>query len=157
MNFKNVAKIIATWGGAGYLPWAPGTWGTLAALPFGIFAMLIFSYSWFLISILVIFILGVWSSYILLADSVEDDPGYIVVDEAVGVWIALIPTNMDYRYWILAFVLFRLFDIAKPWPIGWLDQNIKGTRLVNAFGVMIDDVLAGIFTAICIFFLSIFM
>lgn len=157
MNLKKIANFIATVGGSGYLPWAPGTWGTLAAMPFGILAMLILPYNWFFTSIAILFLLGVWSSYILLKDSVENDPGYIVIDEAVGIWIALLPTNLDYRYWILAFIFFRLFDIAKPWPISWLDQNIKGTRFVNAIGIIIDDVLAGIFTAICIYLLSIFL
>jgi phosphatidylglycerophosphatase A len=68
----------------------------------------------------------------------------VVIDEVVGQWIPLLIAGVNLWLYVPAFLLFRLFDIWKPWPISWLDKNVKG-----AFGVMIDDILAGIFAAIC--------
>ena len=105
----------------------------------------------FLIGILIIQVLGYWSSYRFEALSGTHDNKMIVIDEAVGQWIALIPAFVFFGVnaspifigcVLLSLALFRFFDILKPWPIGWIDKNIK-----NAAGVMGDDILAGIFAA----------
>ena len=125
--------------GSGCIRKAPGTWGSLAALPiYGLFFWV--PAPVFGLIVVVSFVVGIWLCQ-RTADAlgVHDHPA-IVWDEFVGMWIvlALQPTQW---WWIgLAFVLFRVFDIWKPWPIGWLDQKVSG-----GLGIMLDDVLAGIY------------
>lgn len=137
-----VAGIIATWFGSGLLKPAPGTWGTLAALPF---AWIIASQGgpWVLaVAALLLFPIGVWASGRYDASTGGHDASEIVVDEVVGVWIALCVVPVDWIHFIAGFLLFRLFDIWKPWPIRWVDRTVAG-----GLGVMLDDVLAGLAAA----------
>jgi phosphatidylglycerophosphatase A len=139
------AGWIATGFGSGLSPFAPGTVGSAVALiPW--FALRELPLPFVLLLIAAAFALGVWASNGVIAKLSIDDPGLIVWDEFVGQWIALLPLLWFTRNdaWILAaFVLFRLFDIAKPWPVSWADRAIKG-----GFGVMLDDVLAGLYAAL---------
>lgn len=146
-------RIIATFFGAGYLKPAPGTWGSLAALP-AAYAVLSIGGFWLLAGLTFLLFLVGWIATRELTHGQEDhDPSYIVVDEVVGQWIALFPVAYGaarmsadllalYPGWIAAFVLFRLFDIWKPWLVGRADA--RG----DALGVMLDDVIAGVFAAI---------
>jgi phosphatidylglycerophosphatase A len=155
-----MTKFISTWFYVGLLRPAPGTWGSLAALPFA-FLMLWAGWGvWCLLLIsTLVFVLGWWATAVETKDSDDHDPSEIVIDEIVGQWLALSPlfmmnTMFDlsnskgfqsieyYIFFALAFGLFRLFDIVKPWPISWADK--KST----AFGVMLDDVLAGFMAAL---------
>lgn len=120
----------------------PGTWGTLGALPFGIVLLIFTGIPGLLIASAICFIIGLWASKHFEYMVREKDSGMIVIDEAVGLWIAMLPCLLTPTSIGLAFVLFRLFDILKPFPIGWLDKRINAP-----FGVMIDDVLAGIYAA----------
>jgi len=142
LDFKHPATWVATWGGTGLMQPAPGTWGTLGALPFGIILMLIGGAPALIIASIICFPLGIWAAKHFEVMVREKDSGMIVIDEAVGLWIALIPALLTPLSIGLAFVLFRFFDIIKPFPIGWLDKKYKG-----AFGVMIDDVVAGLYAA----------
>ena len=142
LNFRHLASWIATFGGSGLISPASGTWGTLAALPFGIYFLNTGGASLLLSIAVLFFILGLWASKHVEQMMREKDSGNIVVDEAVGLWIALIPSLYTNLSIALAFILFRIFDILKPFPIGWLDKRYKG-----AMGVMIDDVVAGIYAA----------
>ena len=90
-------------------------------------------------AILVVFLAGVWASARYAARRGQSDPGAVVVDEVVGQWLAILPVAADPRYYVLAFVLFRLFDIAKPWPCRRLE------RLHGGMGIMADDVVAGVY------------
>lgn len=136
-NLADPAQFLAFGLGSGLAPRAPGTVGTLAALPFyGVMAtqsLLVYSGI-----VLLAALVGVWiCDRASKALNVHDHPG-IVWDEFVGLWIALWAVPVE-PLWILAgFLVFRLFDIAKPWPIGWLDRHARG-----GFGIMIDDVVAG--------------
>ena len=130
--------LIATMGGVGRLKPAPGTWGSLVVLP----AVLVGPLSALLLALLIT-IIGFYAVREVLRDTPNQDPGWIVVDEAAGMLIALAGLSLDASIWgvVIAFGLFRVFDIFKPWPISWADQQ-KG-----AFGVMLDDIVAGALAA----------
>ncbi|PTX73510.1 phosphatidylglycerophosphatase A [Sulfitobacter mediterraneus] len=148
-----LAKLIGTFMGVGYIRPAPGTWGSLAALPYGWLLHVIGGLPLLLVGIVVGFLKGWWATAQMTKGSDDHDPSEIVVDEVIGQWIALIPLSYAagsmgisilnmWPGWIAAFILFRLFDITKPWIIGWAD------RRGDALGVMLDDVIAGVFAAI---------
>ncbi len=141
MNTK-LANYFSTVVKIGYLPLAPGTWGSLAALLFWFLILPTISSITFIVTIIIIFILGIYTSSITERVLDKKDPSIIVIDEWVGQWIALLFLPKSFVWGIVAFALFRLFDIWKPYPIHRLD-NIKG-----GFGIMIDDVFAGIYALI---------
>ena len=133
--------LVATMGGVGRLKPAPGTWGSLVVLP----AVLLGPVPALLLAILVTLI-GFYAVREVLRETPDQDPGWIVVDEAAGMLIALAGLSMTASIWgvLIAFGLFRIFDIFKPWPISWADRQ-KG-----AFGVMLDDVVAGALAALAL-------
>ena len=146
-----MSKIIATWFYSGLMPNAPGTWGSLAALPCA-FAMYLLGFSTvpLLISVLLVFLVGWWATEIETKGKDNHDPGEIVIDEVAGQWLALAPLFLSHVspspsqmiFWMLVgFGLFRLFDIFKPFPVSWAD------RIDTSFGVMFDDILAGLMAA----------
>lgn len=140
--FSNPIQFLAFGFGSGLAPKAPGTFGTLAAVPIYWFIA-----DWSLLEysalIVVTAVLGIWICGAASRQlNVHDHPG-IVWDEFVGYWITMWAVPVDW-VWILAgFVVFRVFDIAKPWPINVLDKKVAG-----GFGIMIDDILAGIMACI---------
>lgn len=135
----NANVLIATWFGVGRLRPGPGTLGTLAALPFG-YAIASFSGipGMIVASCLMLWIGTVAANYYVRKSGVKDDQ-CIVVDEVVGVWIAAIPAGINPELWFVAFILFRIMDIYKPWPASYFDRRGGG------FAVMMDDVIAGIY------------
>lgn len=139
---KNILRDPVHWlafgFGSGCSPYAPGTMGTLVAIPvYMLMADLLLGQ--YLLIILLMFVLGIW-----LCDKttkklgVHDHPG-IVWDEIVGYLVTMIAAPKGGIWLIVGFVLFRFFDILKPWPI-----NVADKKLVGGFGIMIDDVLAGL-------------
>lgn len=128
---------LATWGGTGYLPLAPGTWGTAAALPL-----------WWLLSHLgplgyALALAGIFIVAVLVAGPAQallsqTDPSAIVIDEVAGLLVALAWVPLNWTWALTGFVLFRAFDILKPWPISWFDRGHSG------FHVVLDDVAAGL-------------
>lgn len=145
-SFKNLTHILAFGLGSGLAKVAPGTWGSLVgvllALP------LLGAPVWLLLVVLIGgFFLGVYLCGKTAQDLGVHDHGGIVWDEFVGQWLVLFfMPEKSWPYIILAFLLFRVFDVIKPWPIKWLDKKVHG-----GFGIMIDDVLAGIFALLCLF------
>lgn len=150
-----VARTIATVCGVGDLRPAPGTWGSLVALPLAAVLHLIGGPWLLVIAVIAVFFEGLWATTQVTRWQDDHDPSYVVVDELVGQWIALLPLSFGAAHvgasifalwpgWIAAFVLFRLFDIAKPGPVGWADR--RNTPL----GVMLDDVIAGVLAALCV-------
>ncbi|MCQ2913830.1 MAG: phosphatidylglycerophosphatase A [Alphaproteobacteria bacterium] len=139
IKFK-IAYFLATWLYSGKAPKAPGTFGSLAALPFGYLILKYFGINGLLVAIPLIYFIGVWAANIVMKVKNIQDPGYIVIDEVVGQWIVLLVTPMNYYSFLIAFALFRLFDITKPYPACWADK-----KLHSATGVMLDDVFAGIY------------
>lgn len=144
LDLKHPAIWLATWFGCGLLKKAPGTWGTLGGLPFGIVIMSYGGWVPLLLAAIIVYGIGLWASKIFGEIVEEHDSGAIVIDEVVGIWVTLLPlTILSPLNIFLAFVLFRFFDIVKPWPVSWADK-----KLHNEHGVMLDDVLAGIYAAI---------
>ena len=154
-----MTHLIATFFYVGHMRPAPGTWGSLAALP-AAWLIVMMSGPWGLVigSALAYFI-GVWATAVETKGKEDHDPSEIVIDEVAGQWIALLPgvfgaqmMNVDltalWPGWFAAFVLFRLFDITKWGPIGWAD------RMHGPTGVMLDDVIAGAFAAIGVIILA---
>lgn len=143
------AILLATWFGSGLLPKAPGTWGSLAALPFAWGLHAAFGWEILALATLVCFWVGIWASNGYVAKVGGEDPGAVVIDEVAGVWLTLLPAaylapySPDILTYGIAFVLFRIADIAKPWPVSWADRSIKG-----GLGIMVDDILAAVFSAI---------
>ncbi len=150
---KDLARIIATVFGVGHLRPAPGTWGSLAALPIAWGLHVAGGFALFVMGAAAIFILGVWATAEMTDGSDEHDPSEIVIDEVAGQLVALMPLSSAagrlgidmtvlWPGWIAAFVLFRLFDIWKPGPVGWAD------RRRDPLGVMLDDMIAGALAAV---------
>ncbi len=149
-NFKlsNPIHFLALGFGSGLIKPAPGTWGTLIAIPvyLGLLLLVPPSSIYYLITILVSFTVGVYICGKAAKDVGVHDHGAIVWDEIVGYLVTMtffVPTLTNLA---LGFVLFRLFDILKPWPIKLLDKHVHG-----GFGIMVDDLLAGVFAWLCLF------
>jgi phosphatidylglycerophosphatase A len=141
-------KLILSWFGAGYFPYIPGTMGSLAALPF-IWALTTYGGPWGLtIFAIATFIVGYYGCQKYLRRHRRDsDPSWIVIDEVVGQSIPFLFLPWTWTNVAIAFALFRLFDIWKPWPVSWADR-LHGGSPINALAVMLDDVLAGVYTTI---------
>ncbi len=139
------AVTLATWFGCGYFPWGPGTAGSLAAVL--IAAAL---HSWFgvgrsgLAVLVLVFVLpGIWASTRTARILNTEDPGLVVVDEVLGQWLTLLgASTLNWKTFLAGFLLFRLFDIWKPWPIRRLENLPEGT------GIVVDDLGAGVYGAI---------
>lgn len=147
------SKFLASFFGLGYLPWMPGTWGTLGAVLCSLFFLNVSPYILLLTTITITF-LGLYVSKVSLQATAYDnmDPSWIVIDEVAGYFWAISLISfvrpLDYQQLALAFIFFRIFDIMKPWPISWIDQSMAASQKTAALGIMLDDVLAGIFAAL---------
>lgn len=131
------AHRIATVGHIGCLPRAPGTWGTLSALP--VIFLLPSRPEALAAAAGFIFLLGLWSSHAVSSDTGHADPQHVVIDEVCGMMVSVLWIPMTWQRMVLGFFLFRFFDIVKPPPARALE------RLHGGFGVMLDDVMAGIY------------
>lgn len=131
--------LFCTWFLSGKFPIAPGTAGTLAAIPLW-FLLNILGHPGYYFIVLLLFFLGIVSAGYLAGELQEPDPSIIVIDEVVGFLIAACGVA-NIKQLILAFCIFRLLDIFKPWPINFFEQKFSG-----GLGIMLDDVLAGIIT-----------
>jgi phosphatidylglycerophosphatase A len=147
------ATLIGTVGGIGYLRPAPGTWGSLAALPLAYGLHLLGGFPLLALATLAVCAAGYWATAEMTRGQDNHDPSEIVIDEVAGQWLAIwaisypawshgIAISALWPGWIAAFALFRLFDIWKPGPVGWAD------RKTGPMGVMLDDVIAGILAAL---------
>lgn len=148
-RWRSVPFWLAVGLGSGLMRPAPGTWGSLFGLLLGYGLIKAGMNVWLFMSfIITVTLIG---NYVIeqieKASGVHDAPE-IVIDEVAGIWIAMLPifhiANIE-ALLIAAFVLFRIFDIWKPYPIGWLDRKVSG-----GFGVMVDDLVAGVYALVCI-------
>jgi len=138
LPLSDPAVLLATWFGIGYLPVAPGTWASLAALPlaWGITAWA--GWPGLAIAAVLATAIGIWCSGVYAARSGTEDPGPVVIDEVAGQWLVLLAVPLDPLLYGIAFVTFRLFDIVKPWPVSWADRSVGG-----GLSIMLDDIFAG--------------
>lgn len=136
----NLHVLVATWFNIGRLRPAPGTLGSLAAIPFGYAIAYTGGILALILAALLLLVVGSMAANYYGKKSGEKDDQAIVVDEVVGMWIAAIPAATHPDLWVTAFILFRLFDIYKPWPASFFDK-----RAGSGFDVMMDDVVAGIY------------
>jgi len=113
------AALVATGFGIGHLPWVPGSAAIIA------------------------FALGVWASARVAAASGVEDPRFVVIDEIAAQWLVLLAAPLDPRGYAAAFLLFRVFDILKPWPIRWIERRVRG-----GLGIMVDDIGAAIYAVV---------
>ncbi len=154
-----MSKIIATFFFVGHMRPAPGTWGSLAALPAAWVLLQFGGWPTLLVCAIAAYFAGLWATRMETRGQENHDPSEIVIDEVVGQWIALLPVAYGTTFsdgaplalwpgWLAAFALFRLFDITKPWLVGWAD------RRDDAVGVMLDDVIAGVFAALGVIVLA---
>ena len=136
----DIALAVATWFGCGFVPVAPGTVGSLAALVIAI---------WLphpAILAAALLIPGVWAADVTARRMKLKDPGIVVVDEVIGLWVTLAgATTLNWKSWLISFLLFRLFDIWKPFPVRQLEA------LPGGVGIVADDVAAGLYGALVIF------
>ena len=139
---KDPAVLFVCGFGSGFVPFAPGTWGSLLAVAIWWFALSPLTLMLQLLVIAVVYLLGSWATGRVQKRYDIVDDGAIVVDEFVGQWLALLALPLELLWMAAGFALFRLFDIWKPGPIKWLERNLGGAQ-----GVMADDVLAGIAAA----------
>ncbi|WP_297340133.1 phosphatidylglycerophosphatase A [Pseudophaeobacter sp.] len=148
-----LASVIATVGGIGYLRPAPGTWGSLAALPLAYGLHHLGGFPLLATATLICTVIGIWATAEMTKGQSNHDPSEIVIDEVAGQWLAIwaisypawahdISITALWPGWVTAFVLFRLFDIWKPGPVGWAD------RKEGPVGVMMDDIIAGFLAAL---------
>jgi len=140
-TFKNLNVLIATWFGSGRIKPASGTMGSLAALPFGYALQATVGMLGLAIAAVLLLWIGTLAARYYGEKSGQKDDQAIVVDEVVGLWIAGIPAATNPVLWLIALLLFRLFDIAKPFPASYFDKSERG----GALYVMLDDVVAGIY------------
>lgn len=143
ITFGSLTGFLAMGFGSGLSPKAPGTMGSLAALLLMYPIALILPIEWQMLLVVVAFGVGVFICARAAKAIGTHDHGAIVWDEWVGLWAVLVWLPFSLSTWLLAFVLFRLFDIAKPWPIGWLDRRLHG-----GLGIMADDALAAAFAVL---------
>lgn len=126
----------------------PGTWGTLGALPFGIIFLVLGGPVMLILASAALLYPGLKAAQRVIDATGDHDPKIVVVDEVIGMWIALIPAAFTGFSVVLAFALFRLFDILKPWPVSYFDQKMPGAK-----GVILDDMAAGVMAAISLLIL----
>ncbi len=152
LNKKCTSTWLASWFGCGFINPAPGTWGSLGALPFGVAIYAFLGKEALCVAAVVVTIIGYF-----VADKFDKamgghDSKMIVIDEVAGQWLAMIPAALNPFLIILSFVFFRFFDILKPWPVSFFDQKVKG-----AAGVMGDDIVAGLMAALVIIGINAFI
>jgi len=137
--WKNPWHFTAFGFGSGAAPFAPGTFGTLAAVVLYLPLQYLHWFSYLLV-VIVAFVVGVLICERTSKDIGVHDHGGIVWDEFVGYWLTMLLAPQGWEWALVGFVLFRFFDVLKPWPVKWADRRVAG-----GFGIMVDDLLAGIY------------
>lgn len=134
--------LSATWFGTGFSPFASGTVGTLGAIPFYL-ALSRLSLPLYLLTTVAFTLFSCWAAGLAEGVFNEKDSGKIVIDEVAGYLVTMIAAPVTWQSVLAGFLLFRLFDIVKPQPARWFDRSLK-----NGFGVVLDDIVAGIYACL---------
>jgi len=145
---SRLATVLATWFGCGYFPVGPGTAGSLAAVLIAVAAHQYLGAGrvTFLLATLVMLAPAIWSATRTARLQNREDPGVVVIDEVLGVWVTLLgAAALNWKSFTAAFVLFRIFDIWKPWPVRPFEDLPEGT------GIVADDLAAGVYAAIMLY------
>lgn len=135
---KTLVEWLATWFGLGRMPVVPGTFGTLGAIPV-VYAFALLGPLPYMIATLVFIMFSIWVSHLFEAINREHDSSCIVIDEVAGFLVTMTWVPLTPQFWVAGFLLFRIFDMLKPFPISVLDQRVKG-----GLGTVIDDIAAGL-------------
>lgn len=153
--YKKISFVLASFFGAGYFPFASGTFGSLVTLPVVFTAAYYYGLYGVLALTLGAFFIG-WITSNEVLKYTEHDPSLIVIDEVAGQSLTFVcfADAMQGRFdvcWLMltGFILFRVFDITKPYPVGWVDKKVR-----NGFGVMFDDILAGVYGAVVLWIIG---
>ncbi len=137
------AALTATVFGIGLLPLMPGSWGSLAALPCAWAIRSLGGIAALAAAAAIAFALGWWAAGRVARASGQHDPGFIVIDEVAAQWLVLLAAPLDWRGYAAAFLLFRIFDIAKPWPARLVERRVAG-----GLGIMLDDIVAALYALV---------
>jgi len=143
VSLLNPVHFLAFGFGSGLAAKMPGTFGTLAALPLVVLLSHFSSFSVYLTVTILVCVLGIWICGKTAQDMGVHDDSSIVWDEVAGMLITMLAVPLSWQTVLVGFMLFRFFDILKPWPINYLDKHVHG-----GFGIMVDDVLAGLFALV---------
>lgn len=152
LRMSDPIAFVATWFGAGLMPKAPGTWGSLAAIPPAWLVYYLGGAEALLIAAVAAFALGIWAAGSYAKAAGNPDPSQVVIDEVAALWLILAMVAPSVLGWIAAFACFRFFDVLKPWPVSLADRRIKG-----GFGIMLDDMVAAIYAMLVLLFLRNFV
>jgi phosphatidylglycerophosphatase A len=145
---KGVALTLSTWFGCGYFPWGPGTVGSLAAVLIGLAVdhWLGGTRQFLFGSIFLLLTPATWAATVSARKAGQEDPGFIVVDEVLGQWVTLLGvSSYSVGSFAAGFVLFRVFDIWKPWPV----RNLE--KFPGGYGIVADDLAAGLYGALILY------
>lgn len=146
LHMSNPIHLLATGFGSGLSPIMPGTMGSLVAIPFWLLLVML-PLPLYILVLMVSVLLGTYLCQRTSQAMGVHDHGSIVWDEFVGMWLTLVAVPVVSWQWVLAgFLVFRILDMCKPWPISWFDRNIHG-----GFGIMVDDIVAGVLAAVILY------
>lgn len=148
---RHPVQMLAFGFGSGLATKAPGTMGTLVAIPI-YYGLMMFDDGVYLSALLIVMLAGIWICGKTADDIGVHDHGGIVWDEIAGYLLTMYWATFNWQNVVLGFVLFRLFDIAKPWPISWVDKKVDG-----GLGIMLDDVLAALMAAACLYGIGVYL
>ena len=150
---KRAALALATWFGCGYFPWGPGTAGSFAAMVIAALLHFYFGAGRLVLSILILVLLApaIWASSETERMAGKKDPGMVVIDEVLGQWVTLLGAiALSWKSLAAGFLLFRIFDIWKPWPVRWFEKLPEGA------GIVADDLAAGVYGALILYIGGVF-
>jgi phosphatidylglycerophosphatase A len=148
---RTPSGVVASGGGIGLIPYGPGTWASAATLPVGWVLMSAFGHWGLAVGALAVFLLGVAAAGRVIGHMEVEDPSLVVIDEVAGQLLTLMAAPLAWQWYLASFVAFRIFDLAKPWPASWADQEVPG-----GFGAMLDDMIAAAYAFGSIYVLTLF-
>ncbi|MDD0854574.1 phosphatidylglycerophosphatase A [Halobacteriovorax sp. GB3] len=145
LNALSLENLFLSFFGVGHIPWAPGTFGTLATMPF-LYALGAFGTPFFFLIpfIVITFIISCFITDHVQKQLKVEDPSWIVIDEVLGIMVTwLFLQSHHWIHYVVIFIFFRFFDIVKIWPANYVDKNVK-----NGIGTILDDIISGVYAGL---------